>query len=87
MGLGPYNGVEGSSFVKKMFDEGNFDAELVSFQLNWNGTSFAIFGQAPKIYYIGFPIYLSADTRYSDWWTVSLSNVFYSDKSIHTSGV
>jgi hypothetical protein len=72
-----------------MYDAKNIDSEKVSFQLNHpNSTSFAIFGDTPKnIYSRDFPVTLSADTRFSDWWTVGITNVFYSDKSIHTSGV
>lgn len=61
---------------------------MISFSLNHpKEKSVAIFGRAPASYYRGYPTYLSANQNYKQWWTVDLKNVFYNDKSVHTSGV
>ena len=64
------------------------DQNVVSFQLNAIGSSsYAIFGSTPSYFYTGKVTFIDVDKRYNQWWTVTLSNVYYNKKSVHTSGV
>lgn len=88
LGLGPYDDLNGPSFVKALYEDGKIDSQIVSFQLNQpSNMSYAFFGEIPRNFYTGPPSYISADKRYSDWWTVQLNNIYYGEKSIHTSAV
>ena len=60
----------------------------MSFYLNpTTNYSTVYFGEIVKSCYKGVLTYLKLDVRYNKWWTISLTNMFYGENSIHTSAV
>lgn len=76
------------SILNQLYDQGYLTAPIISFQFNKDPLPSKVeIGTTNVSYYNGLLVKQRLERKFSDWWTVSLNNLYFGEDSIRTTAV